>query len=385
MVTCDARYTVDGPDEVEARVAADQRRVTDAVRALVPGRSLVALVLAGGYGRGEGGFQRLDGRVVPYNDYDYFLVVRGLGRGALAVLRRRLHVLGEALGQEFGLEVDFAVFEQSRLARLPECLMYSELKWRHRTLFGDVSSLEVLRSPPVDELPLAEFSRMMLNRGALLLMNAQALASGSTVTPAGAERFIRYISKGVLAAGDAWLASVGQYHPSSTERSRRLQAWCAVDSGRASFAELYALASRIKQGGVAGLGMGPERFPELQRRAVAAWLASFRSLESSRLGRPVADWSEYAGASVSKGQDSRGLRRAWNVALAVRGGAVRAVRAGARRLLRHPRERIMAALPLLLGGDDRRSSQAAAPLGLSQHAGHAALVEAFFTDWRRYC
>jgi hypothetical protein len=327
----------------------------------------------------------LDGHVVPYNDYDYFLVVRGLGRGALAALGRRLHVLGEALGAEFGLEVDFAVFEKSRLARLPACLMYSELKWRHRTLFGDARALDALRSPPVDELPLAEFSRMMLNRGALLLMNAEALASGAISTPAGAERFVRYISKGVLAAGDAWLASVGQYHPSSSERALRLQAWCAADRARASFAELHALASRVKQGGVAGSGTDPERFPELQRRAVAAWLASFRSLESSRLGRPVADWNEYAGASVSKGQDSRGLRRAWNVALAVRGGAVRAVRAGVRRLLRHPRERIMAALPLLLGGDDRRSNQAAAPLGLSPHVGHAALVEAFFTDWRRYC
>ena len=37
------------------------------------------------------------------------------------------------------------------------------------------------------------------------------------------EQFLRYFSKGVLAAGDARLAAAGRYHPSMAQRSRRLQ------------------------------------------------------------------------------------------------------------------------------------------------------------------
>jgi hypothetical protein len=61
------------------------------------------------------------------------------------------------------------------------------------------------------------------------------------------------------------------------------------------------------------------------------------------------------------------------------------MRAGPARLFRHPRERIMAALPLLLESGLRRSRPAAATLGLKDGADRSALVRAFFSDWRRYC
>jgi hypothetical protein len=385
MSNSEARFTVDGPDEVEARIGVDQQRVASAVRAIVPQGALVALVLAGGYGRGEGGYRRSGEHAVPYNDYDYFLVVDGLGRSALALLRRRLHELGEALGPEFGLEVDFAVFESRRLRRLPACLMYSELKWRQRTLLGDPDALSALRSPPVLDLPLAEFSRMMLNRGALLLMNSEALASGAVTAADARERFLRYISKGVLAAGDARLAAERSYHPSTYERARRVRDWCAQDRSRDGFAELYAVAVRIKQGGAVDLPADPTTLANLQQRAVDAWLDAFRALESARLGHDVADWGAYSAAAVPKGQGGTGLRRAWHVLLALRGGTGRAVRAGLSRLLRHPRERIIAALPLLLATDPRPGLRAARPLGLPSGTGRHALIEAFFADWRRYC
>jgi hypothetical protein len=386
MDSIEVRYTVDGPASVESRIGADQQRVASAVQGLVPANHLVALILAGGYGRGEGGYRYVGGLSVPYNDYDYFLVVKRLGRSALGSLRRHLHELGESLGREFGLEVDFAVFDSARLSRLPACLMYSELKWSHRTLVGDPGALDGVRSPPVEELPLAEFSRMMLNRGALLLMNAEALGSGMGPAASAGERFLRYISKGVLASGDAYLAALGRYHPSMQERADRVKAWCADVAARHEFMQLYALALRIKQGGAGTDAVPLSEFPALQARATAAWLDAFRVLESARLGREIPDWPEYASVGIPKGQSAGGgLRRAWHLALALRGGAGRAVRAGPARLFRHPRERIMAALPLLLESGVRRPRSAAATLGLKAGADRGEVVRAFFSDWRRYC
>ena len=386
MTNTDPRYTIDGPAIVEARIAADQQRVASAIRTLIPADQLVALILAGGYGRGEGGYRFVGSSCVPYNDYDYFLVVKGLGRGALSSLRSALHELGETLGREFALEVDFAVFDSARLSRLPACLMYSELKWSHRTLLGDPRALEAVPSPPVEELPLAEYSRMILNRGALLLMNTEALGSGMGRAAGAAERFLRYISKGVLASGDAQLAALGRYHPSMRERADRIIAWCCDDASRRDFLQLYGLALRIKQGGAGAGEIALSEFPALQSRAIAAWLDAFRVLESARLGREIPDWPEYAAVGVPKGQSAGGgLRLAWHLALALRGGAGRALRAGPARLLRHPRERIMGALPLLLESGLGRSRPAADTLGLKSGADRGTIVRAFFSDWRRYC
>ena len=381
------RYTLAGPDEVEQRIARDQQRVVAEVTALPEARGLVALVLAGGYGRGEGGFRFSGPAAVPYNDYDYFVVVRDCGVRERRRLNRRLHVLGERLGRGFGLEVDFAVLAAERLAKLSPCLMYSELKWRHRVLAGDPRALDGIASPPVDELPLAEFSRMMLNRGALLLMNARDLSDRATVRVRSCERFLRYFSKGLLAAGDARLAAAGRYHPSVDERARRLRELPWSGDGRERFLELYELAVRIKLGGEPARVLQPGEPHRLQRLAIHEWLEAYRILESARLGTAPRTWQSYASAAVDKGQ---GGKRWWSplqhVALATLSCVTRARLPDPVRALRHPRERLMAALPLLLeSGVPGQSRLAAEALGAPADAAWPQLAELFLADWRRYC
>lgn len=381
------RYTLGGPDGVELRIARDQQRVIDEVASLPEARRLVALVLAGGYGGGEGGFRFVGSTAVPYNDYDYFVVVRGCGSRELRRLRRRLHGVGERLGTEFGLEVDFAVLAAERLAKLPACLMYSELKSRHRVLAGDPDALQAIASPPVERLPLAEFSRMMLNRGALLLMNAQDLAGGATVRARSCERFLRYLSKGLLAAGDARLAAVGRYHPSVDERSRRLHALEWSGSGRERFLELYDFAVRIKLGGEPARVLQHGEPQRLHRLAVHEWLEAYRVLESARLGSAPKTWQTYASADVAKGQ---GAGRWWSplhhLALAVVAAVARVRLPDPGRALQHPRERLMAALPLLLeSGVPGQNRLAAEALGVPLDAAWPQLANCFLTDWRRYC
>ena len=382
------RFTLAGPDELEHRIARDQQRVVEEVARLLPKDQLVALILAGGYGRGEGGYRRDGEGFAPYNDYDYFLVVRRVGPAGLRRLERTLHALGERLSREFGLpEVDFAVLESQRLARLPACLMYSELKWRHRVLLGDPQALDTITSPPVEQLPRAEFSRMMLNRGALLLMNAQALAEGGDVRARGCSRFLIYFSKGLLAAGDARLAAAGLYHPSVGERGRRLRQLEWVGSGRAQFLELYDHAVRIKLGGETGRVLWPGEPHRLQRLAVHEWLEALRVLETARLGRVPESWQAYASPDVAKGQ---GARRWWSplhhIALALRAKTGRRATLNPRRVLQHPRERLMAALPLLLeSGTPGQNKLAAEALGAHGDAAWPGLAEFFLVDWRRYC
>jgi hypothetical protein len=120
---------------------------------------------------------------------------------------------------------------------------------------------------------------------------------------------------------------------------------------------------------------------------VQAWLDAYQVLEAARLGRPSGSWQAYASPAVPKGQ---AVDRWWNlprnVWLAVSQLRERTLRSGWRRVFQHPRERLMAALPLLLSGDVEHADRVTAEaLGSVPEASWPDLARLFLADWRRYC
>ena len=71
------RFTIDGDPSLERHLDQVCNRVTDEVRACIPGRSLEGLLLGGGYGRGEGGVLKTASGDRPYNDLEFYVFVRG--------------------------------------------------------------------------------------------------------------------------------------------------------------------------------------------------------------------------------------------------------------------------------------------------------------------
>src|SRR5206468_3070993 len=71
------RFTLDGSDSLEARLRALCARVSEGAQKIFPPGSLEALVLGGGYGRGEGGVLRTPSGHEPYNDIEFYLFARG--------------------------------------------------------------------------------------------------------------------------------------------------------------------------------------------------------------------------------------------------------------------------------------------------------------------
>jgi len=374
-------FTWQGPAAVERRIGRDQQVVAQAVSGLVDPAALRTLVLAGGYGRGEGGFRWRDGVPVPFNDYDYFVVVSGIGHRAMRRLRRALQSLGHRLSAELGLEVDLAALDEHQLHRLPVCTMYSELKWGHRALLGDPGCLQAIPGPDPSQLPLSEAARTLLNRGALLLMNEIDLRRGEMKD---GERFERYLCKAILASGEALLAKDGRYHPLAAVRQERLAN--AAGSLPAGFIALHQNAMAYKFGArdtAVALSMPGKR----QRAAVAAWSSAFAALESRRLGIEVDDWMAQAAAGVPKGQGRDGwIGVLWHVALHAAYPRRRRWLRDIARCTRHPRERLIAALPLLLEThDDVLPVVAARALGVADDSSWRGAADAFLAAWPRYC
>ncbi len=373
-------YTANGGAPVEARVAGDQAIIAEAVRRTISGDQLVALVLAGGYGRGEGGYRVCGEDYLPYNDYDYFVVVN-CSRSARRRIGRQLGVLAHELEDQVGVEVDFALLSAPTLHRLPFTLMYAELQHGHRITWGDQDVLGRMRPMPMDRIPLSEFTRLMLNRGSLLLMNQRRLSDGGPKTEDELEQFSRYLDKALLACADARLAACGRYDASYAIKRGRLETlrW----PGSRDFLSRYdrALAARVGN----RWPLAARDAATAQERVVDDWLEALAALETARLGHHPA-WDRYASTRISKGQSAAGMSGLLrNLAVTVRDFGPGELFSNATWALRYPRERLISTLPGLLR-PNLGVPRAAIATALSQPPGadHAALAGCFLSYWARY-
>jgi len=378
---CANRYTHGGNTEVEARIAMDQSLIKIYVKDAVPNQIFLALVLMGGYGRGEGGYRLVDGKPAPYNDYDYFLVVKGLGRKEAAALQADLHEVAERLSQIVGVEVDLAVLRQESLSSAPFTLMNAEMKWGHRVVAGDPRVLELMPAMPMDKLSLGEFTRLMNNRGALLLMNAMALDSRHTLQGNELEIFFKYLFKAILACGDAMLARKGIYHPSYVEKLKRLKLLKSLPSPE--FLKLYKLAVEQKFYPDPDLYQNQD-LVKWQTRVTNCWLRTLSSLEAHRTRRSINNWKEYARPRLPKGQleNSHVLR---NFVITLRDFGMKHTLRYLDWARRYPRDRLISVLPLLL---DRRhedvASSVSIPLNVPMGTDWTGTVQGYLRTWKRY-
>jgi hypothetical protein len=220
-------YTVRDTPALERRIDADLALVAATVRNGDP--YLRALVLTGGFARGEGTV--LDG--VPQNDYD-FVAVRGLGRP-----RTSYPAMAAGLGKRLGLHIDLAPVAAWRLRWAPRSVFWYETALRGRVLWGD-DLLARIPVRDVADLDPAEALRFLVNRAAGLLLATE-------MEDAHAVRI--QAAKAILAALDSHLLGMGKFAPSQTERWRILQR--LLVSGKAPpdvvrMAESLAWAYRFK-------------------------------------------------------------------------------------------------------------------------------------------
>ena len=328
-------FAVHGSADFNERLGQVLDRLAADVRAAV-GERLLALVLGGGYGRGEGGVQRRGEREEPYNDLDLVLVLKdrvGFSPAPLEGISARYAV-------ELGIHVDFSrPLTEADIRDWPPYLMWHDLLGGHRVLDGPPDVLtrnapEAVRQPP----PVREATRLLLNRGAGLLW-ALRVERGAEEAPD--DDFVRRnYYKCQLALGDAVLLAWGRHQVPYAGRDARLEVLAAEEPAVAALGLLpfYRDALRFK--------FSPSDFPSGApgRPALeeAAWLWE-RVL--------VAVEKRRTGLSLASGADCAALRGVREPREHTPAGRVRNL---ARNLLlgrlstRHPRERLYRELPGLL-------------------------------------
>jgi hypothetical protein len=303
------------------------------------GPDLVAVVLGGGYGRGEGGVQGVGGIERPYNDVDLFVVMTGARRWPQATLER----LARLRAPDLGVPVDIGrPLTVPAIEAWPAWLMWHELLHGHVVLYGPPDVLTAHASaaawgPP----PAIEATRLLLNRGAGLLWAWRVVRGVDRPTDPDFVRRNRL--KAEQALGDAWLIAHGRHRTALDGRADDLAALRREhpDVALRSDPHVYRQALAFKR--------RPDTPPLTQpgERTLAEtaerWRTTWLHLEAGRTGRAFADAQAYAAWDGLREPGPSTAQRLANVARGVRLG---------RPSWRHPREALYRELPLLLRGPD---------------------------------
>ncbi len=341
------RFTLDGNKVLETHLELACARVLSGIRGLIPEQRLEAVLLGGGYGRGEGGVLRTPDGDRPYNDLEFYVAIKGNRHLNEFLYQQRLHVLGEILTQLVGIEVEFKITSLHEIANRPISMFSYDLIVGHRLLWSAESadvSAAFTHHRQADKIPAEEATRLLMNRCSGLLLARQKL-DRQPFTPAAADFVRRNIAKVQLAMGDALLTVSGLYHSSCVERHRRLlQSGISTDT-MPWFADVvrhHAAGVEFKlhpELSVQAYDPLAKLHAEVSALALRCWLW----VESRRLNRPFATAESYALDRADKIPSSWGPR---NLLLNFRVEGLRAFLNGSS--LRHPRQRIFRTLPLLL-------------------------------------
>ncbi|TAG29998.1 MAG: hypothetical protein EAZ36_03880, partial [Verrucomicrobia bacterium] len=253
----------------------------------------VALVLAGGYGRGEGGvFRVAEGAAAElYNDLEFFLFLKPeADAGAAARWCEGWEKAGTA---ELGIDVEFKRDAAGVLCDGAPTMFWHDLLQGHRVVWGDAGLLAGaparLRDPA--GLPASEATRLLFNRGSGLWF-ARLKLDGGRAEDGGFVQ--RNHQKARLALGDAVLALAGRHHGLCEERARRIAAggfdtppgWARIVAWHAG-GVAFKLRPRHR-------AAGRNELAEAQAALTAAWLEVFLWVEGRRLGKTFRGASDYA-------------------------------------------------------------------------------------------
>jgi hypothetical protein len=378
------RFTLDGNDALEWHLDTICMKVLAGVCAVVPVGKLEGVFLGGGYGRGEGGVLRGEVSDEPYNDLEFYLLVRGNTWLNEQRHGRALHDLAERLTHKAGVEVEFKILSKANLSRSPVTMHYYDLVMGHRRLWGQNTLLTGCDHHRCAKLiPLSEATRLLMNRCSGLLFAKERLQH-AVFTSNDADFVVRNLAKAQLAFGDVLLTAFGQYHWSCRERRRRLRelSW---QNGALRFDEVRdhhakGVAFKLRPYRVdATLAELQQQHSELTSLALQVWLW----LERRRLNVPFASGSDYASNPLNKCPKTSGWRN-WLINLRTFGP--QALFDGRR--FRYPRERLLNALPPLLW--EAEALKDTSILGRLQTdlqtdaTTFAELVQAYEALWRRF-
>jgi hypothetical protein len=212
------KYTPLSDPDVDEAIERQLMQAVEAIRRIHPVAD--AVVLIGGFGRGEGSAVVKGGCARALNDYD--LLVISPDETGREPLRRLSRELAGALGMDF---VDIGLWRPDVLDTLPPTIFNYDLRHGAQVLFGDPALLDRIPRFSAVQLPPWEGVQLLLNRMAGLLGGFSLQGSPPTAVVRAPQYFRNQVVKALLACGDALIVQGEEYTHRYAERCEIVRRW----------------------------------------------------------------------------------------------------------------------------------------------------------------
>lgn len=212
-----SKYTLSGSQEFDNLIDNQLKQIKEEILNLIPACDIVAILLGGGYGRGEGGVLIKDGKEHPFNDYDLFVILKNVGILKKNKYQKKMELIHQKFTPLFKIDVDVGPLQTvNAISKAPFWMMWYELRNGHVMLWGNTLVRNYFPDYKGSKMPLMEAYRLLLNRGVGLLLCKQHF---ETFDKQESQEFIlRNIRKAQLALGDAFLIKKHKFHYSYNQR-----------------------------------------------------------------------------------------------------------------------------------------------------------------------
>jgi len=220
------KFTIHDNQDIYHRISSDLDLITQII--LNKFTNIESIVLAGGFGRGEGSVLIVDNDIQPINDYDIYIITKNNSEIVdLEDLRnsflKRIQIR----------QVDIELIQAKKLKYLKPTMANYDLKYASYVFYGNKKILE--------SIPFIDSSKLSLREGRTplllyLISILQAYPGEKDSQITDNEKFWIYqqISKSILGWSSALLILHGKYHSSYIEREKFFKqtfnnkAWCEL-------------------------------------------------------------------------------------------------------------------------------------------------------------
>ncbi len=153
------------------------------IKSFIKDADPISIILFGGFGKGEGSIQFINGSPVPFNDFDFYIITKKkLNNKELDKISMNASKSIGVGGLEFAyfpkegynsnkfFHIDTRCIPYDSLSKLMSTQRYYELKYGSQVIYGDKTVLNKIREIKPNDIPLSEGLRNLFNKMHTMLL-----------------------------------------------------------------------------------------------------------------------------------------------------------------------------------------------------------------------
>ena len=206
-------YCINQNDNISNRINSDIDKIALYLNNNID--CIESLVLAGGFGRGEGSVLVDKDRIQPINDYDIYIIVNS------KIDRSRINIFRNYLSDEISIrQIDLDIIHIRELQRLKFTMANYDLKYASYVFYGNKSILDLIPDMDRCRMPLAEAITPLLLY-LIAIIQAYPFSDLKKVSKNRIFWIFQQLSKSILGWSSALLIKEGAYHHSYIQRCKK--------------------------------------------------------------------------------------------------------------------------------------------------------------------